>query len=159
MQMTVECPDVLFAEVQVASAMTGVGARLEAVEDEPAGPWLAAFVASIDRSTLTEWDLPAFLRAAARVQAWAASLVAEGVGELASRPGGFGADKEVALALREPVGAATRRIWHAKRLRRLPTLRRLYAAGAVSERQVGELIEATARVDDRRCSRRSRRRC
>jgi hypothetical protein len=152
MQMTVECPDVLFAEVPVASAMTGVGARLEAVEDEPAGPWLAAFVGSIDRSKLTEWELPAYLRAAAKVQAWSSSLVMEGVAELASRAQAFGtefgADKEVALALREPVGAAQRRIWQAKRLRRLPMLRRLYAAGAVSERQVGELIEATARVDD-----------
>jgi hypothetical protein len=114
----------------------------------PAGPWLAAFVESIDVTTLTDWDLPAYLRAAARVQAWASSLVAEGVAELASRSGEFGADKEVALALREPVGAAQRRIWMARRLRRLPTLRRLFRAGAVNEKQVGEFIEATGRVQD-----------
>jgi hypothetical protein len=152
MMMSVECPDVLFAEVQVATAMTGVGARLEAIEDEPAGPWLAAFVGSIDRSKLTEWELPAYLRAAARVQAWSSSLLMEGVAELESRAQAigaeFGADKEVALALREPVGTAQRRIWQAKRLRRLPTLRRLFAAGTVSEKQVAEFIEATGRVQD-----------
>jgi hypothetical protein len=152
MQMTVDCPNVLFAEVEVAAAMTGVGARLEAVEDVPAGAWLGVFLASIDRSRLTEWDLPAYLRAAARHQAWSASMLAEGIAELDARAREFGVDfgpdKEVALALREPVGAAQRRIWHAKRLRRLPTLRGMFAAGAVSEKQVGEFIDATSRVDD-----------
>jgi hypothetical protein len=148
MQMTVECPGSVFAEMPAAPAMTAVGARLEVVEDELAGPWLGALLASIDVSTLSEWDMPAYLRAAAKHQAWSASLVAEGVAELASRQGDFGADKEIALALREPVGAAQRRIWHARRLRRLPTLRRLFRAGAVSEKQVAALVEATGRVDD-----------
>jgi hypothetical protein len=148
MQIMIECPDELFSELSVPAALSGIGARLEAVEDEPAGPWLGVFLHSIDISKLTEWDVPAYLRATARHQAWAASLTVEAVGELASRPGGYGADKEVALALREPVGAAQRRIWHAKRLRRLPTLRRLFRAGMVSSRHVEQFVEATARVDD-----------
>jgi hypothetical protein len=152
MQIMIECPDVMFAEVEVAAAMTGLGARLEAVEDVPAGPWLGVLLASIDRSKLTEWDLPAYLRAVARHQAWSASMLAEGIAELDARAREFGVDfgpdKEVALALRESVGAAQRRIWQAKRLRRLPTLRQLFTAGAVSEKQVLEFIEATGRVDD-----------
>jgi hypothetical protein len=94
MQMSVECPDSMFTEVVVAApAMTGTGARLGAVEDEPAGPWLGAFLASIDVSKLTEWDLPAYLRASAKLQAWSASLTAEAVAEFSSRPGEFGAEK------------------------------------------------------------------
>src|SRR3954468_23193063 len=116
--------------------MTGTGVRLEAVEEVPAGPWLAALLDVVDPRTLSDWDLPAYLRACARLQAWAAARLSDGVAELASRPGGFGADKEVALALREPVGAAQRRIHHAKRLRRmLPTTRRLFGWGQLSEKQ------------------------
>jgi hypothetical protein len=66
----------------------------------------------------------------------AAARVTDGVAELAARPGGFGADKEVALALREPVGAAQRRIHHARRLHRLlPTTRRLFRWGAISAKR------------------------
>ena len=148
MQISIDCPDAMFAEVEVPAVMTAVGARLEAVEGEPAGPWLGAFLASIDVTTLTEWDLPAYMRATAKHQAWSASLVSDGVAELASRSGEFGADKEVALAMREPVGAAQRRIWHAKRQRRLPTLRRLFRAGAIGEKQVAGFVEATGRVHD-----------
>jgi hypothetical protein len=148
MQMMTECPDVLFGEVSVPAAMSGVGARMEAVEDEPAGPWLGVFLNSIGVTKLSEWDLPAYLRLSGKHQAWAASLVSEGVIEIASRPGGFGADKEVALALREPVGAARRRIWVAQRLCRLPTLRRLFRAGMVSSRHIEQFVEATARVHD-----------
>jgi hypothetical protein len=90
MQIMIECPDVLFSELSVPAALSGIGARLEAVEDEPAGPWLGVFLASIDITKLTEWDLPAYLRATAKHQAWAASLTVEAVGELASRPGEFG---------------------------------------------------------------------
>jgi hypothetical protein len=150
MMMSIECPDVLFPEeLLTPAAMTGDGARLEAVEDEPAGPWLAAVLAGVDVASLSEWDLPAYLRACARVQSWAAALVSDAVAELASRPGAFGADKEVALALCEPVGAAQRRIHHARRLRRwLPTTRRLFRAGMVSERQVDAIVETTAAIDD-----------
>ena len=102
MFLTVDCPDALFTDGLIPAVMTGDGVRLEAVEDVPAGPWLAAVLDGIDPTSLSEWDLPAYLRACARMQAWAAARVSDGVAELAARPGGFGADKEVALALREP---------------------------------------------------------
>ena len=149
MFMTIDCPDELVADVCIPALMTGAGVRLEAVEEVPAGPWLAHVLDLIDPGTLSEWDLPAYLRAAARMQAWAAARVSDGVAELASRPGGFGADKEIALALREPVGAAQRRIHHARRLRRLlPTTRRLFRWGAISEKQADAMVEATSSVED-----------
>jgi hypothetical protein len=149
MFLMVECPDQLFTDGLIPAVMTGAGVRLEAVEDVPAGPWLAAVLDGIDPRSLSEWDLPAYLRAAARMQAWSAARVSDGVAELASRPGAFGADKEVALALNEPVGAAQRRIHHARRLLRLlPTTRRLFRAGAVSEKQADAIIEATSGVED-----------
>lgn len=129
--------------------MTGDGAVLEAVEDLPAGPWLAALLDSVDPARLSEWDLPAYVRACARLQAWGAARLSDGVAELASRPGEFGADKEVALALREPVGAAQRRIHQAMRLRRLlPTTRRLFRCGELDEKHVDAIIEATGGVAD-----------
>src|SRR5215212_10092799 len=106
MMLTVECPDELFAVMSVPAVMTRPGVTLEAVEELPAGPWLAVLLDGIDPEALSEWDLPAYLRATARLQAWAAARLSDGVAELASRTGGFGADKEVALALREPLGAA-----------------------------------------------------
>jgi hypothetical protein len=148
MQIMIECPDVLFSELSVPAALSGIGARLEAVEDEPAGPWLGVFLASIDITKLTEWDLPAYLRATAKHQAWAASLTVEAVGELASRPGEFGSEKEIAFALREPVGAATQRIWVARRLRRLPITRQLFRAGEVSEKHAAAMVAATSSVQD-----------
>src|SRR3954449_5210509 len=119
MFMTVDCPDELFADAVVPAVMTGTGVRLEAVEDVAAGPWLAALIDLVDPRVLSDWDMPAYLRACARMQAWAAARLSEGIAELASRPEGFGADKEVAIALREPVGAAQRRIHHSRRLRRM----------------------------------------
>src|SRR3954470_15465418 len=148
MYLTIECPDVLFTDVALPGVMTGRGVQLEAVEEVPAGPWLAAVLDCIDPRSLSEWDLPAYLRGCARMQAWAAARLSEGVTELASRPGGFGADKEVALALREPVGAAQRRIHQANRLARmLPTTRRLFRWGDINEKQAEALVEATSRVD------------
>src|SRR3954447_18656003 len=98
MFLSMECPDELLGEVSLPPVMTGIGVRLEAVEDVPAGPWLAALLDSVDPTALSEWDLPAYLRACSRMQGWAAACVSEAIAELASRPGGFGADKEVALA-------------------------------------------------------------
>ena len=149
MFLMVECPDELFTDGLIPAAMTGAGVRLEAVEDVPAGPWLAAVLDGIDPGQLSEWDLPAYLRAAARLQSWAAARVSDGVAELASRQGGFGSDKEISLALREPVGAAQTRIHHAKRLRRmLPTTRRLFRSGAINEKQADAIVEATSGVKD-----------
>src|SRR3954463_9855121 len=149
MFMTVECPDELLADVLIPTVMTGPGVRLEAVEDVPAGPWLAALLDLVDPRTLSDWDMPAYLRACARMQAWAAARLSDGIAELASRPEGFGADKEVAIALREPVGAAQRRIHHSRRLMRmLPTTRRLFRSGAISEKQADAIVEATSGVVD-----------
>src|SRR4051794_39099017 len=121
--------------------MTADGAALESLEHVPAGPWLASAIDDIDLEDLSDWDLPAYLRAAARVQAWAAARLSDAIAELASREGGFGADKEVALALREPVGAAQRRVHYARRLRRLlPETRRLLLRGDLSEKHVHAVI-------------------
>jgi hypothetical protein len=149
MFFTVDCPDELFTDAAIPAAMTGAGVRLEAVEEVPAGPWLATVLDTVDPGSLSEWDLPAYLRAAARMQAWAAARVSEAVAELASRPGGFGSDKEIGMALREPVGAAQTRIHHARRLRTmLPTTRRLFRSGALNDKQADAIIEATSGVTD-----------
>ena len=51
--------------------------------------------------------------------------------------------------MREPVGAAQRRIHHARRLRRLlPTTQRLFRWGAISEKQADAMVEATSSVED-----------
>src|SRR3954447_22486162 len=105
MFLMVDCPDELFTDGVIPAAMSGAGLRLEAVEDVPAGPWLAAVLDSVDPRQMSEWDLPAYLRACSRMQAWAAARVSEGVAELASRPGSFGSDKEIGMALPEPGGA------------------------------------------------------
>jgi hypothetical protein len=147
MFLMVDCPDELFTEGGIPAAMTGAGVRLEAVEEVPAGPWLAAVLDGIDPRQLSEWDLPAYLRASARMQAWSAARVSDGVAELASRPGLFGSDKDIGLALREPVGAAQTRIHQAKRLRQmLPTTRRLFRSGAINEKQSDAIVEATSDV-------------
>src|SRR3954451_21544121 len=133
MFLTIDCPDELLTSGGIPAAMTGAGVRLEAVEELPAGPWLAAVLDSIDPRQLSAWDLPAYLRASSRMQAWAAARVSDGVAELASRTGDFGSDKDIGMALREPVGAAQRRIHHAKRLRQmLPTTRCVFRAGAIT---------------------------
>jgi hypothetical protein len=81
--------------------------------------------------------------------AWANAQLAAGVAELAARPDAVGPDKDIALALREPVGAAQRRIWWCKRLRRLlPGVWRRMADGDLTERHVIRLVEVTATVDD-----------
>ena len=129
--------------------LTADGAALETMESVPAGPWLANALDDIDPRALSDWDLPAYLRACSRVKAWAAARESECIAEMASREGGFGADKEVALALREPVGAAQRRVYYAKRLRRLlPETRRLFRRGELTDKHVDAVIEATSGVDD-----------
>ena len=149
MFLTIECPDELFAEMPLPGVMTSPGVLLEKVEDVPAGPWLAALLDRIDVAQLSDWDLPAYQRACAKVQAWAASRLSDGVAELAGRPGGFGADKEVALAVNEPVGAAQRRIHRDRRLRRLlPTTRTLFRHGRLGEKHVEAIVDATGSVDD-----------
>jgi hypothetical protein len=149
MTLTTEAPDELFFAGVIPALFTGDGAVLEAVEDLPAGPWLAIVLDSIDPSKLTPWELPAYLRAAARVEAWAAARKAAAVAELASRPELPGPDKEVALALREPVGVAQTRVHHARRMRNLlPETWRRFRDGALSERHATAIAMATSGCDD-----------
>src|SRR3954453_22294832 len=110
MFLMVDCPDALVTDGSIPAAMTGAGVRLEAVEEVPAGPWLAAVLDGVDPRQLSEWDLPAYLRASARMQAWAAARGSDGGAERASRRSGFGAAKNTGMAPREPVGAAQTRI-------------------------------------------------
>jgi Domain of unknown function (DUF222) len=119
MMLTTDAPDQLLYDGMIPGAFTGDGCVLENVEDVPAGPWLAIVLDSIEPSRLTSWELPAYLRACARVEAWAAARKTGAVAELASRVDAVGPDKEVALALREPVGAAQTRVHFSRRLRRL----------------------------------------
>src|SRR5947208_2790301 len=119
MTMLSVIPQQFFDAVTVPSAVTLDGELLGALEDTPAGPWLAEILGAIDRSRLTTFELPTYLRACQRVASWANAQLAAGVVELASRPDAIGPDKDIALALREPVGAAQRRLWWSKRLRRL----------------------------------------
>jgi hypothetical protein len=119
MMLTTDTPDQLLYDGMIPGAFTGDGCVLENVEDVPAGPWLAIVLDSIEPSRLTSWELPAYLRACARVEAWAAARKTGAVAELASRVDAVGPDKEVALALREPVGAAQTRVHFSRRLRRL----------------------------------------
>ena len=151
MTMLSMVPQEFFDGVPVAPLVTLDGELLGALDTTPAGPWLAELVAAVGRSRLTTFELPAYLRACQRVASWANAQLAAGVAELASRPDqdAFGPDKEVAFALREPVGAAQRRLWWCKRLRRfLPETWQRMAAGDLSERHVTRLVEVTATVDD-----------
>src|SRR3954453_9762274 len=102
MLLSTEAPDELLYDGVVPGPFSGDGCILENVEEVPAGPWLAIVLDSIDTSKLTSWELPAYLRSCARVEAWAAARKTNAVAELASRRDVAGPDKEVALALREP---------------------------------------------------------
>src|SRR5437763_10281765 len=84
-------------------AVTLDGELLGALVDAPAGSWLAQMLDGVDVTSLTTFELPTYLRAAAKVQAWAASCVDTAVAELASRRDvdNVAADADVALALRE----------------------------------------------------------
>jgi hypothetical protein len=142
-------PQEFFDGVPVPPAVTLDGELLSALDETPAGPWLAQMVAAVDRSRLTTFELPAYLRACQRVASWAQAQLAAGVVEMAGREDAFGADKDIAFALREPVGAVHRRLWWSKRLRRmLPRTWQRMADGDLTERHVIRLVEVTATVDD-----------
>jgi hypothetical protein len=104
-------PQEFFDGVTVPRAVTLDGELIGALDDTPAGPWLAEMLAAVDSTRLTTLELPGYLRACYRMQAWSAAQLAAGVAEHASRPDAIGPDKDIALALQEPVGAALRRIW------------------------------------------------
>ena len=129
----------------------GSGEKLAYLNDVPAGPWLAVLLSEVNLSTLTQWDMPAYLQAWERLRTFASAHLAAGVARFASMPDvGAGVDKEVALALCEPLGAAQTRIWQAKRsVRLLPRVWRSMANGDLSDRHVAKVVDATASVDDR----------
>src|SRR4051812_11252646 len=104
MLMATEIPIDLLADGGCAGTRSSTAGELLArVSDAPVGAWTAVLLDGIDAADLPSWDLPAYLTVCGRVQAWAASLVTEGVAELASRSDVDRADFEIALALREPV--------------------------------------------------------
>jgi hypothetical protein len=90
MILTTEAPDELLYAGVVPAPFSGDGCILENVEEVPAGPWLAIVLDSIDASMLTSWELPAYMRACARVEAWAASAQDPRGGRAGVTAGGHG---------------------------------------------------------------------
>src|SRR4051812_22646206 len=115
MMMAVEVPAELYDEHPLGAVSTAAGEALAGVADCPAGAWLGVVLESINPTKLSRWDLPTYLAACARQQAWAASMVDSAVAEFASRPPDLNVsvDVEVSHALREPLGVAQRRIGRA----------------------------------------------
>src|SRR3954447_20540877 len=149
MLLSTEAPDELLYDGVVPGPFTGDGCILENVEEVPAGPWLAVVLDSVEMAALTSWELPAYLRACARVEAWAAARKTAAVAELASRAEASGPDKEVSLALREPGGAAQTRVHFSRRLRRLlPQTWRRFQHGQLSEDQAMAVATGTAGCND-----------
>src|SRR3954462_77233 len=149
MMMIDVIPQEFFDGVPVPAAVSLDGELMSALDEAPAGSWLAQLLDGVDVAKLTTFELHTHLRMCSRMQAWAAAQLAAGVAELASRPDAIGPDKDDAFALNEPVGAAQRRIWWSKRLRRwLPGVWRRMAAGDLTERHVTRLVEVTAGVND-----------
>src|SRR3954468_7993684 len=151
MMMIDVIPQEFFDAVPVPPAVTLDGELLGALEDAPAGAWLAQMLDGVDVTSLTTFELPTYLRTAAKVQAWAASCVDSGIAELASRRDvdNVAADADIALALREPLRLAQTRIHRALRLRRLlPAFKRAFHRGDLSEYDVAQLVDATSCTDD-----------
>src|SRR5437764_7149567 len=151
MMMIDVIPQEFFDGVPVPPAVTLDGELLGALEDAPAGSWLAQMLDGVDLTSLTSFELPTYLRTAAKVQAWAASCVDSGIAELASRRDvdNVAADADIALALREPLRLAQTRIHRALRLRGLlPAFKRAFHRGDLSEYDVAQLYAATSCTDD-----------
>ena len=147
MMLMTEAPTDLLAAPDVSCAELE-WEEFDRIRSLPAGAWTAVAV-DVDPGSLPTNALPAYLEACARVQAWAAARLACGVAELAARPDADSVDATVALALRESIGSAQRRIWWASRLRRrLPRFLAAFSVGDLSEWQAISLVEATSRVDD-----------
>src|SRR5947209_14984608 len=131
----------------------GYGSELEWEEFDrvaalPAGAWTTVAI-DVDVRSLPTNGLPAYLEACAKAQAFAAAKLAAGVAEFASRADADSVEATVALALREPIGAAQRRIWWCSRLRRrLPAFFAAFTVGDLTEAHAVRLVEATGTVDD-----------
>jgi hypothetical protein len=150
MMMIDVIPQEFFDEVPVGPAVTLDGELLGALDEAPAGPWLAQLIDGVDVRSLTAFELPTYVRQCARMQAWSASCLDTAVAELASRRDpDVAADAEVSLALREPLQLAQRRIHRALRLRSLlPAFKRAFHRGDLSEYDVSQLVDATSCTDD-----------
>src|SRR5437764_8578148 len=151
MMMIDVIPQEFFDGVPVPPAVTLDGELLGALEDAPAGSWLAQMLDGVDLTSLTSFELPSYLRTAAKVQAWAASCVDSGIAELASRRDvdNVAADADIAMALREPLRLAPTRIRRALRLvGLLPAFKRAFHRGDLSEYDVAQLVDATSCTDD-----------
>src|SRR4051812_9751362 len=150
MMMIDVIPQEFFDGVPVPSAVTLDGELLGALDDAPAGPWLAQMIDAVDVRSLTTLELPSYLRQCARQLAWTASCLDTAVAELASRRDlDVEADAEVSLALREPLRLAQNRIHRAQRLRNLlPAFKRAFHRGDLSDYDVTQLVEATSCTDD-----------
>src|SRR4051795_12598876 len=150
MMMIDVIPQEFFDGVPVPSPVTLDGELLGALDDAPAGPWLAQLIGGVDVGALTTLELPTYLRQCSRQLAWAASCLDTAVAELASRRDpDVAADAEVSLALREPLRLAQTRIHRALRLRNLlPAFKRAFHRGDLSDYDVTQLVEATSCTDD-----------
>src|SRR5947209_10568288 len=85
MMMIDVIPQEFFDGVPVPAAVTLDGELLGALDDAPAGAWLAQMIEGVDVASLTTFELATYLRQCARAQAWLASCLDTGVAELASR--------------------------------------------------------------------------
>lgn len=149
MMVMTEAPLELLDEVSVGPRSTHDGELLGQLVDMPTGAWLAVVLESVDPSSLTAWDMPAYLQAWDKVKSYAAAQLTAGIAQLAAMPDSEGTDKEVAFALREPVGAAQTRVWQAKRLcRLLPATFARFSRGDLSERHALAVVDGSAGVDD-----------
>jgi hypothetical protein len=80
MQIMTDVPDELFTTNPVLGLVsTPVGELLGPVNEQPAGAWTAVVLDGIDVAELSSADLPDFLAAAARTQAWARMPVEDGL--------------------------------------------------------------------------------
>src|SRR6476646_8349168 len=150
MMLMTNAPVELYDEVGAGPASTGDGEMLAHLDEVPAGAWLGVVLESIDRSKLTALDLIAYQQACTRLAAWVAAQQSAAVAQFAACPHpDVAPDVEVGFALREPRGAAQRRIWQARRLMtRLPRWWQAMADGDLSERHVAKLVEVTATVEN-----------
>src|SRR5438309_3054580 len=150
MMLMTNAPVELYDDVAIGPASTIDGELLAHLDDVPAGAWRAVGLESVDRSALTALDLLAYQRACARLQTWTVAQLTAAVAQLAACPDpDVAPDVEVAFTLREPRGAAQRRVWQARRLtRHLPRWWQAMADGELSERHIAKLVEVTATVEN-----------
>ena len=150
MLMMTEVPDeVVLVDVPPTPMSSRDGEVLRELLDQPPGPWMTLVIDAINPATLPAFDLPEYAQAVAKAQAWLAAKQVDAVLALSRSPVLDSPDADLAVALCEPIGAAARRRWVVHRLvTMLPATRAALGAGELSERHVGALVEATARITD-----------